>query len=96
MLSQTKRKIIFTSYNRMKREGADKGRLNRALGLAQRTQPRPYTTTADSCDCPDFVYRQSVCKHMLAVRMTTPAAEVAPVAKSGKSLAQINEELFGW
>jgi hypothetical protein len=46
----------------------DTGRLNRALGLAQRRdQATEYETTLDSCTCDDSFFRPSqVCKHRLA------------------------------
>jgi hypothetical protein len=76
---------LFSEYNRERAEaksaGRDTGRLNRALGLAQKTAPRPYVTTLTSCTCPDHLYRGVVCKHMLALRLrgeAAPAPEPAP------------------
>ena len=89
----SKRKVIFTAYNKMRREGADKGRLNRALGLAQRKQGRPYTTTAESCDCKDFQFRGGPCKHQLSLQLVAPAVEPAPTRE--KVLADVNSFLFG-
>ena len=70
---------LFTEYNKAKaagrREGSDIKRLNRGLGVAQKSQPRPYVTTAHSCTCPDHFYRGVVCKHMIALRLQKPASQ---------------------
>ena len=66
---------LFTAYNvgrRMARQGfIDAARLNRALGVAQANEARPYTTTTLECDCPDRVFRLRqqglACKHTLAL-----------------------------
>lgn len=64
---------IFSYYNTAKtlvREGKlDAGRLNRALGLAQRScQETEYRTTSTSCTCDDAKYRPfTVCKHRLSL-----------------------------
>ena len=62
---------LFATYNSarvMAREGhLDAGRLNRALGIAQRTSPAPYARTATSCNCPDKRFRPwTTCKHQIA------------------------------
>lgn len=43
-------------------------RLAGLMANAMRETVGEYLTTADSCSCPDHVYRHRVCKHMLAVR----------------------------
>ena len=65
------RSALFVAYNAARGLAAkgyfDMDRLNRALGLAQRKEPRPYNTTVNDCDCPDNLCRPSVvCKHRLA------------------------------
>lgn len=77
MIAQTDRSRIFSNYNRLRKD-AEKGRLNRALGLAQSQAERPYTTTADSCTCPDWQYRHEGaegfrCKHQLLQALALPA-----------------------
>lgn len=67
---------LFSAYNcasALARQGRmDPVRLRRALGVAQRTKPRPvaYITTWDGCSCPDWQNRGrhtgKSCKHMLA------------------------------
>jgi hypothetical protein len=65
----------FTQYNQTRTDATlDPARVNRALGIAQAKQPRPYVTTANSCTCPDRTYRKVVCKHMIAARMEMAAA----------------------
>jgi len=67
----------FTQYNQARSDKAlDPARVNRALGVAQLHEPRPYVTTATSCTCPDHKYRKVVCKHMIAARMEARAQEV--------------------
>ena len=67
----TTRSHLFTAYNAARtlaRTGLiDRNRLDRALGVAQRIEPRPYVTTADDCNCPDARIRHAVCKHRLAL-----------------------------
>ncbi len=80
MLSKPQRSAIFTEYNRHRAAGdVERGRLNRALGLAQSNEERPYTTSAESCTCPDWQYRVSVkggqCKHQLALMLAVAGAE---------------------
>lgn len=70
---------LFSEYNRAKaaarREGSDMGRLNRGLGVAQKSQPRPYHTTVNDCNCPDRRFRGTVCKHMLSMRLQHEQAQ---------------------
>lgn len=68
------RSQIFTGYNKMRSNHSDTARLNRALGVAQLKQDRPYTTSASGCTCPDRTYRKVVCKHMLAAQITQVSA----------------------
>ena len=82
--------VLFTSYNLARRiNGVDRGRLNRALGVAQRCEPRPYDTTTLYCSCPDFSgvapdgrrFRQQSlrpCKHIIAAALLTTAAPAVP------------------
>ncbi len=63
---------LFARYNLARtlvRSGQlDAGRLNRALGVAQRKAEPEYATTSDRCSCPDAQYRPwLVCKHRLAI-----------------------------
>ena len=68
------RSNLFTSYNAAKSIGIERGRLNRALGLAQTNKaPRPYITTPVSCTCADFRYRHVRCKHMISLALVTTA-----------------------
>ena len=61
---------LFTAYN-VARSYAhqgyiDQARLNRALGLAQAKEPRPYRTILGACSCPDKRLRRvPACKHEL-------------------------------
>lgn len=58
---------IFRNYNAARALGVDRGRLNKALGLAQTKAPaRRYFTTTDDCTCPDRKYRGGLCKHIIA------------------------------
>lgn len=58
---------LFTAYNAAK-PLCEKGRLNRALGLAQRKDcTSSYITTTSTCTCPDFWYRATRCKHIIAL-----------------------------
>ena len=74
---------LFGVYNReradARRRGTSVPRVNRGLGLAQRTAERPYLTSTTSCTCKDFQYRGSktgqACKHMLALRMKSAASD---------------------
>lgn len=71
--------VLFQTYNHLRGQGAEAGRLNKALGLVQsrRTQAeRPYQTTATSCTCPDHLIRGVTCKHMLAAKMAQPEIRV--------------------
>lgn len=62
---------IFRNYNAARALGLDRGRLNKALGLAQRKAPAPYFTTPDACSCPDTKYRPgAICKHRIAAALT--------------------------
>lgn len=50
------------------RPACDRGRLNRALGIAQRkNRSSSYDTTDSTCSCPDFWYRRTRCKHIIAL-----------------------------
>lgn len=68
---KTSKSELFTNYNKMRATAADRPRLNRALGVAQSKQARPYNTTAQGCDCGDWKFRGSKtgvsCKHMTAL-----------------------------
>lgn len=71
-MNATTKSALFTQYNKAIASGAfDRKRVNRALGLFQKGETRPYNTTITSCDCPDSA-RGNVCKHriqkMLAYR----------------------------
>jgi hypothetical protein len=75
-LTHHSRSNLFRSYNAARtlaRQGLiEKGRLDRALGLAQSKPGKvAYLTTATSCTCPDAFYRGAVCKHRLAFLLTT-------------------------
>ncbi len=63
------KRLIFSNYNTLKYQIPDiyLPRLNRALGIAQLKNPRPYVTSLTNCSCPDHFYRNVVCKHMLAL-----------------------------
>ena len=91
------RSETFKRYNQMKRTAADPKRLNRALGVAQSKQERPYVTTAEGCSCKDWEFRGSKtgtpCKHMTALALVAPAVEVAPTRET--ILADANSFLFG-
>lgn len=69
------RKEIFFVYNVLKKDSKtiptiSLQRLNKALGLAQSKNSRPYYTTIESCTCPDATQRDFyVCKHRLALMM---------------------------
>ena len=67
------RSALFTAYNQARKlayQGhLDMERVNRALGIALRKEPRPYYTTTERCDCADSVGRSAqgvVCKHRIA------------------------------
>lgn len=65
---------IFRAYNAMRALPVDRGRLNRALGVVQSKEPRPYHYTIDHCDCPDAYYRPwEKCKHRLAALLEAGA-----------------------
>ena len=76
-MSKPNKSHLFIAYNASKpfvRAGTVDGkRLNRALGIAQSSRPRPYTTTDEDCDCPDRNFRLRIkgqpCKHMLALAL---------------------------
>jgi len=90
MLSRTQRSAIFTSYNRQRAAGdVERGRLNRALGLAQSGEERPYATTLDHCTCPDWQYRISKqggqCKHQLALALELAGAEAEAQAAEAEA-----------
>lgn len=77
------RKQIFRRYNAIKKSGlAESGRLNRALGIAQREVQEhiaKYRTTPHSCRCPDYFYRGQPCKGILALALTQPEPEPVEV-----------------
>jgi hypothetical protein len=57
---------IFVQYNKARSCGAfDKARVNRAFGLFQKGETRPYNTTISACDCPDSL-KGHTCKHRIA------------------------------
>jgi predicted nucleic acid-binding Zn finger protein len=75
------RSALFAAYNvaraAARRGYIDRARLNRALGLAQRTTiPARYVTTLERCSCPDFTYRRHglPCKHVYALMLRELAA----------------------
>lgn len=73
------RSALFTAYNALRalavQNELDMGRVNRALGVAQRKASGKYETTADTCTCPDATYRPwKVCKHRLAIVMQEAAS----------------------
>lgn len=58
------RSAIFRQYNLARSCGKiDRMRTNRALGIIQHGEPRPYKTTLHNCTCPDTV---RPCKHITA------------------------------
>lgn len=60
---------LFSNFNASK-SIYETGRLNRALGLAQRTAYEPkYDTTLTTCSCPDFWYRRIRCKHIISLAL---------------------------
>lgn len=87
---------LFTRYNHLRSAGdVERGRLNRALGLAQSGEERPYITTATSCTCPDFKYRGGTCKHVAALQLKDPAAEAPTATNVSASFDDLNDLLFG-
>lgn len=95
MLTKMQRSATFSQYNRMKAT-TERGRLNRALGLAQSGKERPYTTTADSCTCPDWQYRHEGaegfrCKHQLRLALAMPA--LSPECRFALDLAAHRGEM---
>lgn len=75
---------LFRAYNSamvLARAGAiDVARLRKALGVAQRTKPRPvsYITGVEYCSCPDKFYNHPrACKHMLSALLIQMAKEIA-------------------
>ena len=70
------RSALFRAYNAARTLGVDRGRLNRALGLAQRkAYESEYRTTTKACDCADAYYRHTTCKHQLAAALRALAKE---------------------
>ncbi|MGD9724771.1 MAG: SWIM zinc finger family protein [Pirellulales bacterium] len=61
--------ILFRNYNAARALGLDRGRLNKALGLAQSKSAPKYITSADFCSCADAKYRGVTCKHQIAVAL---------------------------
>jgi hypothetical protein len=72
-MTNATRSQVFSRYNTAKgmaRDGLlDEARVNRALGVAQKSGESKYHTTADYCDCPDSKYRGVVCKHRIAAAL---------------------------
>ncbi len=71
---------IFTQYNKARaaarRGKLDAKRVNRALGVAQSKTPRPYITTARTCNCPDHIKNPAIaCKHMIAKMIEVRASQ---------------------
>jgi predicted nucleic acid-binding Zn finger protein len=67
---------LFTAFNCAKAL-TERGRLNRALGLALRNpaDAAKYVTTQSFCNCPDFTYRSIRCKHIIALVLKLQAQE---------------------
>lgn len=62
---------IFRNYNAARALGLDRGRLNKALGLAQSKSAPKYITSPDFCSCADAKYRPgAICKHRIAAALT--------------------------
>lgn len=79
-LTSIQRSEVFRTYNHLRgSDSVEKGRLNRALGLAQSQEERPYETTHESCSCPDFQFRLvgtgQKCKHMTQLLLTEVAEQ---------------------
>lgn len=75
-MTQINRSALFTAYNAAKDlDFTDKGRLNRALGLAQRRNAQErYITTTTACSCPDAKYNHGKpCKHRTALLLRMAA-----------------------
>jgi len=77
------RSSLFAVYNRARRAARqgrlDRGRLDRALGLAMRKdQTARYCTDVRACSCPDAAYRLRVspCKHRIAVMLEVRALQL--------------------
>jgi hypothetical protein len=61
---------LFKNYNAARSLGLDRGRLNKALGIAQSKAAPRYGATADFCRCRDAKYRPWViCKHRIAAAL---------------------------
>jgi len=64
---------LFTQYNHARaaaRAGKlDPARVNRALGLVQAKEARPYNVTLHTCNCMDFQLHGKPCKHLIAFWM---------------------------
>ncbi len=67
---------LMSAYNTVKSRGKKNGlwdtaRTDRAFGLLQSGEAKiswvEYSTTVDSCECPDSQYRKVICKHSLAM-----------------------------
>jgi hypothetical protein len=72
---KTIKSAIWTQYNKALKSGAfDRLRVNRALGILQHGEPRPYNTTISTCDCPDSAHGH-VCKHRIAKMLAYRAFE---------------------
>lgn len=58
---------IFSSYNKAVACGKfERLRINRALGIIQHGEQRPYATSITDCTCPDFAKHHKPCKHIIA------------------------------
>jgi hypothetical protein len=76
------RRALFSAYNVMKKMAKDgqfdPHRVDKALGLAQQKEDRPYHTTTEDCDCKDQECRRHlgvICKHRLAAALRDMARE---------------------
>jgi hypothetical protein len=74
------RSTLFAAYNHARRAAAigqlERGRLNRALGLAMRRDQTPrYVTTLAACSCPDHWHRgpRVICAHRLKLMLLARA-----------------------
>lgn len=79
-LTSIQKSAVFSTFNHLRGAGTvEEKRLNRALGLTQSQQERPYVTTHESCTCPDFRYRLAdtgqKCKHMAALLLSEVAEQ---------------------
>lgn len=88
---KTSRAAIFAAYNRLRAfsrahpDRVDPRRLNRALGLLQRSTPRPYPVSLDACACMDWSCKNTrrrgyrgPCKHILAYYLAAQVERIKP------------------